>query len=163
MGTTGEAIREGMVSMAVLHRSTVTVHSHHPPIRTRWLAAWLGLAVLGVGNGIARVALYEDALGDRLAHQISTVTLMVLIAGYAWALQRAWPLTGSRLAWQVGASWALMTMAFEFGFGHYVTGNSWSTLLADYNVLDGRMWVLIPVTILVAPELARRTRRSTDG
>lgn len=163
MGDAGEPIREGMVLMAVLHRSTAPVRTHQVPTRTRWLAAWLGLAVLGVGNGIARVALYEDAVGDRVAHQISTVTLMVLIAGYAWMLQRAWPLTSSRLAWQVGAAWALMTMAFEFGFGHYVTGNSWSTLLADYNVLDGRMWVLIPLTILVAPELARRARRSTDG
>src|SRR5690606_18552684 len=102
-----------MVSMAVLHRTpdNRTLPTGAPtPNRRRWLAAWLGLAALGVGNGIARVALYEDAVGDRPAHQISTVTLMLLIAGYAWMLQRAWPLTSSRLAWQVGAAWALMTM-----------------------------------------------------
>ena len=154
--------------MAVLHRTTVPDDRSDrglPPgrVRARWLAAWLGLAALGVGNGVARVTLYEDAVGDQVAHQISTATLMILIAGYAWLLQRTWPLTSSRIAWQVGAAWAAMTLAFEFGFGHYVTGNSWSTLLADYDILDGRLWLLIPITILLAPELARRTRRSTDG
>lgn len=152
--------------MAVLHRTKVPVHvaGGSGPTRARWLAAWLGLAVLGVGNGVARVELYEDAVGDQVAHQISTATLMILIAGYTWLLQRRWPLTSSRLAWQVGAAWALMTLAFEFGFGHYVTGNSWSTLLADYNVFDGRLWVLIPLTILLAPPVVRRTttRRPAD-
>ena len=148
--------------MAVLHRTPVTDSRPRRGtptgrVRSRWLTAWLGLAVLGVGNGVARVALYEDSVGDQVAHQISTATLMILVAGYAWLLQRTWPLTSSRSAWQVGAAWAAMTLAFEFGFGHYVTGNSWSTLLADYNLLEGRLWVLIPLTILVAPVLARRT------
>ena len=152
--------------MAVLHRTPdnrTQPTGTQAPNRRRWLAAWLGLAVLGVGNGVARVALYEDAVGDQLGHQISTATLMILIAGYAWLLQRLWPLTSTRAAWQVGAAWVAMTIAFEFGFGHYVTGNSWSKLLADYNILEGRLWLLIPLTILLAPVLARRTMDQADG
>ena len=124
--------------------------------RSRWLAAWVGLAALGVGNGVARVALYEEATGDRLGHQISTVTLIVLVAGYTWLLQRRWPLPSTRMAWQVGAAWAAMTLAFEFGFGHYVDGATWAQLLADYDLLDGRLWALIPVTLLTAPAVVRR-------
>ena len=37
--------------------------------------------------------------------------------------------------------WLGMTLAFEFLFGHYIAGKSWSLLLADYNLAAGRLWV----------------------
>ena len=37
----------------------------------------------------------------------------------------------------VGIAWVALTVAFEFLAGHYVFGNSWEKLLADYNVLRG--------------------------
>ncbi len=150
--------------MALRHRTPVPNTTRRPrSARPRWIAAWLGLSVLAIANGVAREGLYGKAVGDQAAHQISTVTLIVMIAGYSWLLQRLWPLISSRTAWQIGTAWVAMTIAFEFGFGHYVTGNSWSALLADYNILEGRVWLLIPLTILLAPELARRTRARADG
>lgn len=38
--------------------------------------------------------------------------------------------------------WMILTVVFEFSFGHYVVGGSWSKLLSDYNILDGRVWSL---------------------
>lgn len=150
--------------MTLLHRTPVPSTTRRAgSARPRWIGAWLGLSALAIANGVAREGLYGEAVGDQAAHQISTVTLIMLIAGYSWLLQRWWPLTSSRAAWQVGAAWVAMTIAFEFGFGHYVTGNSWSALLADYNILEGRLWLLIPLTILLAPELARRARARSDG
>ena len=34
-------------------------------------------------------------------------------------------------------------MLFELGFGHWVAGHPWSRLLADYDLLAGRIWVLV--------------------
>jgi apolipoprotein N-acyltransferase len=45
----------------------------------------------------------------------------------------------------------LATIAFEFGFGHFVAGHSWSKLLADYNVFNGRLWLLVLVWITIMP------------
>jgi hypothetical protein len=28
---------------------------------------------------------------------------------------------------------------FEFGFGHYTAGDSWSRLFTDYNIFKGRL------------------------
>ncbi|MGK2855447.1 MAG: hypothetical protein ACSLE3_15300, partial [Microbacteriaceae bacterium] len=101
-----EPTREEMVSMAVLHRTSVPSTTRRPrSARPRWIAAWLGLSVLAIANGVAREGLYGEAVGDQAAHQISTVTLIVMIAGYSWLLQRLWPLTSTRSAWQVGAAW----------------------------------------------------------
>jgi apolipoprotein N-acyltransferase len=44
-----------------------------------------------------------------------------------------------------------MTVIFEFGFGHYVAGHSWSHLLADYNLLAGRVWFLFLIWIALLP------------
>jgi hypothetical protein len=49
-----------------------------------------------------------------------------------------------------------MTVAFEFGFGHYVAGHSWSLLLADYNLLAGRVWSLFLIWITIVPYVTWR-------
>lgn len=119
-----------------------------------WLVGWLGLAVLGVANGAAREGLYPDSLSDGDAKRISTVVLAILILGYAAVLQRARPLSRPAVAWRIGALWLALTIAFEFGFG-LLTGTPLEELLADYDVTEGRFWVLIPITTFVAPALTR--------
>ena len=51
----------------------------------------------------------------------------------------------------IGVLWPIMTVAFEFGFFHFVMGKPWEALLADYNVLRGRIWVLVLATVLLGP------------
>jgi hypothetical protein len=79
-----------------------------------------------------------------------------MIAGYSWWLQRRWPLTSTADAVRVGALWVVMTVGFEFGFGHYVDGAPWSALLADYDLTRGNLWILVLMTMGAAPVLARR-------
>ena len=122
----------------------------------RWILAWVGAAVLGVANGVSREKIYADAVGDDAAHVISTGTLLALLAGYIWLLERRWPLGSRREALSVGAAWAAMTVAFEFGFGHWVDGDSWSALVENYDVSAGRVWILVPAAMGAGPELARR-------
>ena len=51
----------------------------------------------------------------------------------------------------VGTVWVALTVAFEFVAGHYVFGNSWERLIADYNVFRGRIWILVLLMNLFAP------------
>ena len=121
-----------------------------------WLLAWLGLPVLGIANGALRDATYKQATGELAAHQLSTATLLGLMTAYIWTLQRRWPISTSREAFTIGGSWALLTVLFEFGFGHYVTGDSWAALLGAYNLAEGRVWATVPVWTAVGPEFIRR-------
>ena len=61
-------------------------------------------------------------------------------------------------AWRIGGLWVVLVLAFEFLAGHYVFGTPWSELLADYNVLRGRIWPLVLVITAVAPYVAGRAR-----
>ena len=113
---------------------------------------------MGVANGAARVALYEKQLGEKSAHQVSTASGIALFLGYTHALDRRWPILQSKDAVMIGAGWAAGTILFEFGFGHYVAGDDWSTLLRDYDIRHGRTWPFAVAAIAAAPWLVRRVR-----
>jgi hypothetical protein len=116
------------------------------------------MAALGVANGLSR-GLYARRLGETRAHQVSTATLIAAILLYARAVERRWPIAAPRTAAGIGASWVALTVAFEFGFGHYVAKQSWSTLLADYDLRRGRLWPLALFATGAAPAAARATRQ----
>jgi hypothetical protein len=123
---------------------------------SRWTAAWVGAAALGVVNGTVRDLLYRDKVGELAAHQVSTATLIAALAAYARALERRWPLARRHEAWTVGARWLALTVAFEFTFGHYVAGDSWTELARNYDVRKGRIWGIVPLSMAVLPALTRR-------
>jgi hypothetical protein len=44
-------------------------------------------------------------------------------------------------------------VGFEFLFGHFIAGHSWSRLGQDYNLLAGRVWIFVLLVITFAPLL----------
>ncbi|RFF29488.1 hypothetical protein [Wenzhouxiangella sediminis] len=118
-----------------------------------YLLCWFLLAAVGVANGTLRQYTYGRRLSELAAHQVSTFTAIVLTGLLVWGVSSLWPLASIGQAWLVGAVWLAATMAFEFGFGHYVVGHSWEKLLRDYNLRQGRLWLLVLVWTLVMPPL----------
>ncbi|MBD3348975.1 MAG: hypothetical protein GF400_07245 [Candidatus Eisenbacteria bacterium] len=124
----------------------------------RALVIWAVLAVVAVINGIIRNAWLEPALGEGRAHVLSTLALCALIFLVALA-SIAWIGPASLLqAALVGVFWVALTLTFEFLAGHFVFGHPWSRLLADYNLLRGRIWILVPIATYLAPRWAFRLR-----
>jgi hypothetical protein len=119
----------------------------------RAVLIWCALLVIASINGIAREAVLIPRIGDVAGRAVSTVALSVLIIILTW-ISIAWIAPRSTLqAWVVGVIWVALTLAFEFLAGHYVFHNPWSRLLEDYNVLRGRLWILVLVTTLVSPRV----------
>ena len=54
----------------------------------RYLIAWFGMMGLAIANGAVRDVVYRARMGDRAAHQISTVILLLLFSGYFWGFSR---------------------------------------------------------------------------
>jgi hypothetical protein len=59
---------------------------------------------------------------------------------------------------RVGLLWAAATVAFEFSLGHYVNRDSGAKLLDDYDLREGRLWLVDVIAIAAAPALARTWR-----
>jgi hypothetical protein len=125
----------------------------------KYILAWLPMPLIGIINGSIRQFGYRKFMSELTAHQISTLTGIILIGLYVWFLSRLWRIKSSGQALTIGGIWLTLTVAFEFVFGHYVMGNPWSRLLHDYNLLEGRLWVLVLIWIIIAP-FVFKTRRS---
>jgi hypothetical protein len=122
------------------------------------VGVWFVFVILAMVNGVARGLWYEPIVGNELlAHQISSVTgiSLFLAAMYVFFKKTSAAYTEKDLL-LIGALWLVFTSAFEFGFQHYLMGLSWSTLLQDYNILAGRLWGLVLLTIFVGPFLMGR-------
>jgi hypothetical protein len=123
-----------------------------------YVTGWLGLVILAILNGIVRVTIYAPFIDELTAHQVSTLTGICLFGIYIWLFAGIFRIQSSQQAWIIGALWLTMTVAFEFTFGHYVAGHAWTKLFQDYNVLKGRIWLLVLIWITVAPYLFYRIR-----
>lgn len=118
-----------------------------------YLLAWIPMVLIAMGNGIIRETTYGKSLTELQAHQVSTLTAIILFSFYIWGLTSLFPLTSSFQAINIGFLWLGLTVIFEFTFGHYIAKHSWKKLLTDYNVFAGRMWVIVLLWIMIAPLL----------
>ena len=117
----------------------------------RYLLCWFLLAVIAIINGILRENTYGKTVSELAAHQISTITGILFTGLIVWWLTLLWPIESSGQAWIIGGSWLIATVTFEFSFGHFVARHTWSKLLADFNIFNGRLWLLFLVWITVMP------------
>jgi len=117
----------------------------------KYTIAWMPMIFIAIANGVLRQYVYGRWMKELSAHQVSSLTAMVLFYLYTWILAKKWPLESSHQALAVGFIWLCLTVAFEFLFGHYVANHSWSRLIHDYNLLSGRLWALVLLTVTAAP------------
>lgn len=116
---------------------------------------WLAFLATAILAGTLRQFLLTPAMGDTPARALCTVLLCVLYFASIRAFVLRRHIDDFTTLLLLGVFWSGLTLAFEFGFG-LARGLSWDAMLADYNILEGRLWPLVPLTLLVAPLLARR-------
>lgn len=123
---------------------------------SRSLVVWFVMLVTASINGAVREVWLIPRLGDTLGRAISTLLLSALVLVLT-RLTIRWISPQSKYeAWLIGGCWVALTLAFEFIAGHYLFGKPWSELTQDYDVLSGRIWILVLVTTAVAPRLCAR-------
>ena len=113
--------------------------------------AWLLLFVVMFVNGALRVLVLQPRLGEDHARQAASLSGVALVLLVSWLFVQLSPEARLAQLWWVGVAWLVATVAFEFLFGRFVSGLSWQALLADYNVLRGRFWSLILISVCLGP------------
>lgn len=122
---------------------------------------WLVIVFVESLHGTLRQILIAPAVGDFTARRIAFFTGMLLIFVIAYSLVR-WigaPTTG---AWfWVGAMWAVLILAFEFGLGYFVLGYTTERLLEDYDVTRGGLMAFGIIFMACAPYMAAKAQGLT--
>ena len=118
------------------------------------LGIWFILVVAAILNGAFRESFITSKVGEQVGHVISTVIFIcvILVVTYLFLSNLKINYTKTDLL-LIGALWLILTILFEFVFGHYVMGHSWNRLFADYNILKGRVWSFVLLTTFIAPLL----------
>lgn len=125
----------------------------------KYLATWCVMLLVSIANGAARDLTYGKYMSELAAHQLSTVTSVLSLGVVIWVFVRRYPPSSARHAVTIGLAWATLTVAFEFLFFHFIGGHTWAELLANYNIFEGRVWVVVLLWVAAAPYVFFRFRR----
>ena len=120
------------------------------------VGVWLILLIAAVVNGTVRQKCIAAILDEHPAHIVSTILLAIIIFIIASLFVRAKGIKKSSTLLFIGGLWVLLTVGFEFLFFHYAAGVPWSRLLADYNIMKGRIFPLVLLSSLLSPLIASR-------
>ncbi len=129
-----------------------------PPFETLLLyaAGWLPMLIIAIANGALRELSYGKNMSELAAHQLSSVTAIIAFFIYTFFFIKIVPPDSDNQAFTAGAIWLAMTITFEFIFGRYVMNKPWRELITHYNLLKGRLWILVLATVFISPYIIHR-------
>jgi len=127
----------------------------------RYFLAWLPGIPIAILNGSIRQFVFSAYMNELAAHQLSVVTFLLLFGLYVWFVIPWLKLSNIKQAWLCGIIWLVLTIIFEFVFGHWVMGHSWEKLLHDYNLFAGRLWIIVLLWISISPRFIYQLRYQT--
>lgn len=119
---------------------------------------WMAIATLAIGNGVFRESVLVPNIGQGAALPISGISLSFIVFVVTYLV---FPFFGKRnllTYFLIGAQWVFMTLLFEFLFGHYVSGKSWSSIFQVFNILKGDLFVLVLLTSLISPVIVAKIK-----
>ena len=118
----------------------------------RILAIWLLLAVLMVLNGVMREIVLVPQVGASAAALSAIVGIGIILGATGLFFHRLAGAPTATLA-RTSVLLVVLTIAFEFVFGHWVDGKSWAELAGNYAIWNGRLWPVVLASLAVAPFL----------
>ncbi|WP_052299073.1 hypothetical protein [Thermodesulfatator indicus] len=58
----------------------------------------------------------------------------------------------------IGFLWLILTLLFEFIFGHYITGKPWKDVMQVFNLKKGDLFTVVLAATAVSPWLAAKIK-----
>ena len=119
----------------------------------RVLGVWAFLAGAMSANGALREMALARVLPRWAADLASAAAGLAIILGSSRMLLRPAAGKDGVSAGRVATVWLSLTLAFEFGFGHWVDRKSWAEIFANYAVWRGKLWPFVLAGVVAAPFL----------
>lgn len=120
---------------------------------------WVTILPIAFINGIIRVAFLNLYFGERLGHILSTFLLVVAVVLVVCFFNGKIENRTNKDLMIIGILLVFFTIVFEFSLG-FSTGKTWQFMLEDYNLLKGRIWLLVLLTEFLSPLILKSIRKS---
>lgn len=122
------------------------------------MSIWLVMVFFAILNGIFRENVLLPYLGESISLPLSGITLSLLIFAITYFSFKLFEGQSSRTYLLIGLLWVVMTLSFEFLFGHYVMGHTWGELLKVFDVNGGNLFVVSLLFSLFSPLVVSKLR-----
>ena len=122
---------------------------------------WIFLIFVAIANAGVREKILENKLNKLKSHQVSTISLSIFIFLFSFVFFSI--MRFNALEYQyfiVGLMWTLLTVSFEFIFGYFVAKKTIKTLISDYNIFKGKIWILVLIVTFLSPWLINKITES---
>lgn len=108
------------------------------------------MIIIAFANATFRQLVFIKYMNELRAHQLSTLTLIILCSIYVWLIFPHLDIPNTHQTFVAGTLWVALTVLFEFALG-LLTGRSFSALFTDYNLMAGRIWIFFLLWLLLLP------------
>ncbi len=119
---------------------------------------WLVIVLAAILNGTLREKVLVPMLGASAALPLSGISLAALVFVVSLTFVPFIAASGTRAYVMIGLLWLVLTLLFEFIFGHFVAGKSWQDIAQVFNVKKGDLFLLVLVVTAISPWLAAKIR-----
>lgn len=119
---------------------------------------WICIACLAIANGLIREFLFVPLFGTSAALPLSGLSLGLIIFAVTFIAIGFIGATAKKHCFLIGTLWVLMTLAFEFLFGRFVAGKSWTELMQVFNLIRGDLFLLVLLASFFSPLLVARIK-----
>ncbi len=116
------------------------------------LIVWFTFGIASAMLVAIRRGIFDQLLGVEISKILVTILLIFFILFMTYILLKKTDivfLEKDLLA--IGVLWLVMTLIFEFLFGRFVLSGSLEFFAADYDIIRGKLWILVLLTQLLAP------------
>ena len=122
------------------------------------IGIWFIILILAIVNAAIREKLLAPMVGPGIALAVSGLLLSILIVLVAFVSMPFFGPSQSKTYIFVGTIWFLLTLSFEFLFGHFIAGKPWSEIIQVFNIRKGDLFIIALFMTLISPWLSAKLR-----
>ena len=119
---------------------------------------WFVIVIAAILNGTFREKILVPVIGSSMALPVSGILLAVLVFLVAFMLVSSIGSSETKVYILLGLFWVLLTLSFEFLFGHFIVGRSWHEIMQVFNVKKGDLFIVVLAITGISPWLAAKAR-----
>lgn len=119
---------------------------------------WLIMVVAAILNGLMRGKLLTPLVGGGISLPVSGIVLSIIVLLVAYFTIPFVGVARTEVYLLIGLLWVVLTLAFEYLFGHYVAGKSWHEINQVFNLAKGDLFVIVIVVSAMSPWIVAKLR-----
>ncbi|MGA1847584.1 hypothetical protein [Deferribacter abyssi] len=119
---------------------------------------WFVIVVAAIMNGALREKILVPIIGSDLALPLSGVSLAIIVFVVSLIFIPFISTSEPKIYITIGLFWVVLTLLFEFIFGHYIAGKSWKDVMQVFNVKKGDLFLVVLCITAISPWCTAKVR-----